>query len=531
MDIPSFRTTIKGRHNKSIHTPTHGIKKDENMDIPSFRTTTERRSQKSTTNPDKRDSTDATANAPEATHAFLHQPDTGGVAYSHSSRSSKPTTGNDRNDPRHRMSQPSGAFFETEQGGHANLCLPEARRGEMRDKSVCSDRLSRATSERASTKLRGYCSEISTSKKFSCSGLEDSLYRPSLTTAREELVASTGSIELDNVGTGLLASSKKLMQGDEPFELVSFRRGFAHFIILTLTHGLYFALLTLIQVQLQKKEKEETQELVFSLPMMLIPCLGSALSFFLSALLYGCKSSSNYKVCLDGIIWGVAVVLEMFLFGIVVSSVAKGETPYENAFRVLLFALSIRCLLCIGIFTDTFRNRFLLFVAFVLGLLLMLDRGRSMNGNRTCGPWIWLFTVLLSVTSLAPIRPSLEFQTFCQLIITIVSGVALPFFDHWYYFERIREPLPWILIGCAVVAFSLRQMAFSSMLDCEPRLTVRLAPHVLGPALVGPIVWFFEPQDYDPTPMSKASFYIHILLLGSVVSFHALVREKKESEK
>jgi len=496
------------------------------MDIPSFRSVVARKSKKSTT---PRES------AETATHALLNESDnSAGVAFAFD-HTSKPSVTLSSYDPRH--TQPSEACFEADEGGHAHISPPDFRRGHVNEfkeqRSTGSDRLSRYNSDSASTKPKGFFLDGSragardtsprTNKKFSaCTGIDDSLYRPSVAVAREEeLVTSPCSGKTENVGKSLL-SSKTLTQGDEPFELVSFRNGFAHFIVLTLTHGLYFALLVVIQAQFDQHGKS-------ALPMMLIPCLGSTLSFFISLLLYGWAWTSNYKVWMDAVIWAAAVVLEMFLFGIVASSSAA-EQSFENAFRVLLFALSIRYLLCIAIFSDTLRNRFLLLAAFLLGLMLMLDRGHSVNMNPKFGQWIWLFTILLSVTSLAPIRPSLEFHTFSQLIITVATAVALPFFDDWSNFEHMREPLPWILLGSALVAFSCRQVAFSSMLGCEPRLTVRLAPHVLGPALVAPVVWFLEAQDSGSSAWtSRASFYLHILLLGSIVSVHALLRQTKKN--
>eukprot|EP00397_Hematodinium_sp_SG-2012_P029242 GEMP01030870.1.p1 GENE.GEMP01030870.1~~GEMP01030870.1.p1 ORF type:complete len:251 (+),score=40.36 GEMP01030870.1:3-755(+) len=247
----------------------------------------------------------------------------------------------------------------------------------------------------------------------------------------------------------------------------------------------------------------------------MIPWMGSAISFFVSLFVSGWNW--DWSAGLDGLLWGAAVVLEMYCFGIMAEN---SESGVEDSFRTLIFAMACRSLLSFAT-PDSVVRRFLLASSFILGLTLMLNR-EPVNQTKA-HPEIWIFTILFTLTSFAPLRPTTDSQSVSHLMITLITAACLYPCDNFEILQH-HPPVWWII--AAILACAGRQIACTVLIGCEPRLHIRLAPQLLGVALVYPIIWIT-----NPFTANSVSTFLIILLLGATVILHALLPKNLSNER
>eukprot|EP00397_Hematodinium_sp_SG-2012_P028173 GEMP01029649.1.p1 GENE.GEMP01029649.1~~GEMP01029649.1.p1 ORF type:complete len:420 (+),score=82.55 GEMP01029649.1:40-1299(+) len=209
---------------------------------------------------------------------------------------------------------------------------------------------------------------------------------------------------------------------------------------------------------------------------MMIPCAASLVAFIGSIFVWG-WSTPNARVGLDGVLTAIGLTAEMYCFALVEKSDVRQMDGLRGSGVIgLLFAAGCRMLLLL-FREDSHAKKFLVIVIFCITLYLRL--------RVTTALWQWLIAVAYCA-GFAPIWPSDEQHSSVLLISAFVTAPMLAL-DDWMDIWREECYFP---IMVATGALAARQFVYTFYLSSDPRISVRLAPTLIGACLAFPFVYF-----------------------------------------
>jgi len=298
---------------------------------------------------------------------------------------------------------------------------------------------------------------------------------------------SDGGHHSENGFRDKASGSTVIPEEKEAFGIGSRRKGFSIFTLLMILQTCY--VLGLIWVE----------DTLFALhsrrhTVMGIPAAASLVAFMGSVFVWG-WSQPNFYVGMDGVLIAVGITAEMYVFAYVDEANVEGMDMKGCGILSLLFAMGCRNLLLLGS-PDPLMKRFLPLIIFVITLYLRLKLEVVI--------WMNVFPILYCA-SFAPIWPSDDHHSFILFLSTILTAPMM-LLDDWKEICHADLLIPVIL---TTAALALRQLLYTLYLSSDPRMSIRLAPTVLGTVIAIPFAY-------------QGNSLILVFLVGLCVLIHAV---------